>query len=304
MRAQGLKRIRWILLLLLVVAAPFHAFLITWLKDAAGEAPWVIGMSAWREGLVLLIALVVIIEILLQKKWPQFDWVDWLILGYALLGAIFFFFQENKTQWLLGLRFDVVPFLFYVIVRHAHWERRGRLVVAAIVSGSVVIIFGLFHALLLPQNFLTHFGYSTYQGQFEPDIALSTCQHLEHTDLFCRAVSTFGGPTRYGTYLLFIVGLLLPFLFHKNRGRTLAAGLFILTLLSLVLTYSRSIWIGAGGAAIVGFFCFIPKKIKWKLVLGIFALAVLALLGWKIGGIWDGKPHEFPPFAGDCFSPQ
>ncbi len=290
-----LKRIRWILLLILIVGAPFHAFLITWLKDWAGEPSWVTGTSAWREGVVLLIALVVMVEILLQKKWPRLDWLDWCIVGYALLGAIFFFFQENKMQWLLGLRFDVIPFLFYIIVRHAHWEGRGRLVTAALIGAGIVVIFGLFHALLLPQNFLTSFGYSQYKGQFEPSIALSACQHLEHTERFCRAVSTFGGPTRYGTYLLFIVGLLLPFLVHKTRGRIFAAILFGLTLLSIVLTYSRSIWIGTLGAAIVGFFCFVPKKIKWKFVFGVFAVAFLAFLGWKIGGIWDGKPHEFPP---------
>lgn len=288
-----LKRIRWILLLVLLIGAPFHAFLVTWLKDTVAETGWVTALSAWREILIILISLIVVFEVLLYKL--HFDRLDWLIIGYALLGSVFFFFQENKAQWLLGMRFNIMPFLFYVFVRHVHWEKRGRLVAAALISGAVVVVFGLLHAFILPQNFLTNFGYSTHQGQFQPDIALSACQRLEHTERFCRAVSTFGGPTRYGTYLLFLVGLLLPFLMHRTRGRILAAILFAATLLSLILTYSRSIWIGTAITALVGFFYFMPKKAKWKIMFAGIAAFLLMTLGWQLLGIWDGQPHEFPP---------
>lgn len=291
-----LGRIRWWLLLILIIVAPFHAFLITWLKDAVPETGLVTAISAWREIFVVLISFIITLEVIIKKHFQvHLDRLDWLIIGYALLGAVFFFFQENKMQWLWGMRFNVMPFLFYVFARHVHWEKRGRLVIAALASGAVVVIFGLLHTLVLPQNFLTDFGYSTYQGQFQPDIAIAACQRLEHTDSLCRAVSTFGGPTRYGTYLLLLAGLLLPFLIHKTRGRAVAAVFFVLTLISIALTYSRSIWIGTAVAAIVGFFCFVPRKVKWKIVLAGIAIMFLGIFGWKISGIWDGKTHEFPP---------
>ncbi|MBI2638235.1 O-antigen ligase family protein [Candidatus Peregrinibacteria bacterium] len=289
-----LSKTRWWLLFILIIAAPFHAFLITWLKDAVPETGLITAISAWREIFVVLISIIVALEILLYYK-LRLDWLDWLIIAYALLGMVFFFFQENKMQWLWGMRFNIMPFLFYVFVRHVHWEKRGRLIIAALISGAVVVILGLLHALVLPQNFLTNFGYSTYQGQFQPDIALSACQYLEHTERFCRAISTFGGPTRYGTYLLLLAGLLLPFLVHKTRGLVAATVLFALTLVSIVLTYSRSIWIGTGVAALVGFFAFIPRKVKWKIFLAGIVLFLLGIFGWKLLGIWDGKPHEFPP---------
>lgn len=291
-----LGRIRWWLLFILIIAAPFHAFLITWLKDAVPETRLITAISAWREIFVVLISLIVVLEIIIKKPFSiHLDRLDWLIIAYALLGAVFFFFQENKMQWLWGMRFNVMPFLFYVFVRHVHWGKRGRLIAAALISGAVVVIFGLLHALILPQNFLTNFGYSTYQGQFQPDIALSACQYLEHTEKFCRAISTFGGPTRYGTYLLLLAGLLLPFLIHKTRGRIAAAVFFVLILVSLILTYSRSIWIGTSVAALAGFFSFVPKKIKWKMIVGGFFIVLLTIFGWKLFGIWDGTPNEFPP---------
>ena len=85
--------------------------------------------------------------------------------------------------------------------------------------------FRFVQSTILPQNFLENFGYAPYSGEYTPGVAVASCQYLEHTQTVCRAVSTFGGPTRYGTYLLLILGLLLPLVIaseaiysRKNRN--------------------------------------------------------------------------------------
>ncbi|PIQ77592.1 hypothetical protein COV82_03760, partial [Candidatus Peregrinibacteria bacterium CG11_big_fil_rev_8_21_14_0_20_46_8] len=108
----------------------------------------------------------------------------------------------------------------------------------------------ILHALILPQDFLTLFGYSVSQDFFTPGRALSACQYLEYTEIFCRATSTFGGPTRYGTYVLLVVGMLLPLFANAKtkpakKTRQFAYAMLCIAVLNIVLTLSRSIWIGA-----------------------------------------------------------
>ncbi|MFA6521866.1 MAG: hypothetical protein WCT53_05810, partial [Candidatus Gracilibacteria bacterium] len=76
-----LYRVRWLLLALLIGLAPFHAFLITWAKSALpGELA--VGLSVWREAAVISIGFIVVIEILVKKRLPKLDALDFAIIGY------------------------------------------------------------------------------------------------------------------------------------------------------------------------------------------------------------------------------
>lgn len=298
-----LPKIRWWLLALLIAFAPFHAFLITWAGSLFAKVPALTGILAvWREVVVLLIGVIVAIEFFEKKtggkKWNPLNWdkLDFLIVLYALLAFVWLPFQGAPfSQWLIGFRYDLVPLLFFMIIRHSNWESKSRLIIIALASAAIVILFGLAHALLLPQDFLTHFGYSTSQGEYQAGSAISACQYLEHTDAVCRATSTFGGPTRYGTYLLLVLGLLLPFLLEKTRFRKYAIALFALALASVVITYSRSIWVGLLAATIFTVFWVTPKKIVFKAILALLIFIGLWFFYSKLGTMWNFKGAEFPP---------
>lgn len=320
-----LSKIRWWLLALLAAAAPFHAFLITWLKSAAGseQGSWLFIITAWREILAALICLIALIEIIGRGERLKPDLLDWLIIAYAALALLWLPFQlKTPDQWLMGFRFDVMPFVFFAIIRRVRWEKFNALLAVILSAGAVVILFGLAHALILPQDFLARFGYSMNQGLYQPDIAISGCQYLEHTDRVCRAISTFGGPTRYGTYLLLVAGLLLPMLWQKRKTETkvalprrgiahslrscVAGALLALTLASIVLTFSRSIWIGLAAMAVAGMFLLAShsqKYVKQIKIAGI-ALAVLALIAasvfsWKFAT--DTQKNYYQQFFKSIF---
>lgn len=288
---------------LLIAFAPFHAFLITWAKSLFAGAPVLIEILAvWREVIVLLIGIIIAVEFFSkkagEKKFSPLNWdiLDLLIVLFTTLALAGLAFRRgNMAQWLLGFRYDVVPLLFFLFVRHSNWESKNRLTKFALVSATIVILFGLAHALLLPKDFLTHFGYSTSQGEYQAGSAISACQYLEHTDKVCRATSTFGGPTRYGTYLLLILGLLLPFLFEKTKFRKYAITLFALALASIVLTYSRSIWVGTLAAGIFTAFRLTPRKIVLKAILALLIFVGLWFFYSKLGNMWHFKGAEFPP---------
>lgn len=241
---------RWWLLAVLIAFAPFHAFLATWLK--------IPGLSVWREAFVLLIIALIFVEFFSARPSTRLKLyaLDWFILA-LLLPSFFWLLMELLSEkdravaaWALGFRYDVLPWIFLFFLRRVEWAFPEKLIKIFFGSAAVVLIFGLAHALVLPKDFLTHFGYSNYQGEFVTALGVPACQFLEHTGRFCRAISTFGGPTRYGTYLLLVVGMLI----YRGMGNgkwkmenvhiKWQMVLVFLGLINILLTFSRSIWIG------------------------------------------------------------
>lgn len=298
-----LARVRWWLLALLIGLAPFHAFLVTWLK--------IPGLSVWREVLVFTISIIVFTELLVQKYYKKvaplgrvnkvallrLGLLDYLILAYAILALAWLPFQPNKLQWLFGFRFDVLPFLFFFFVRRVEWPRVELLLKIFFAGAFIVLIFGLAHALILPQNFLTYFGYTAYQGEFQQTLGVPACQYLEHVNRVCRAMSTFGGPTRYGTYLLLVLGLLVGYKSKKIQFSILLGLVFA----NIILTFSRSIWIGLFAMGIFAFFWYIPKKIKLKALVALIFVVVAGILGSMWFSAWKGERSWPPPVLKTIF---
>lgn len=239
------RGVRWTSIWMLVLFAPFHAFLITWLKSLTISQDFIMMISMWREILVVATGVLFTMEWLVKRTWPKFDRLDMFIFGFALLALGFFPVQGGKPlQWLWGFRFDVLPLLFFVFIRHGTWLEKEKFTKWFLGIATIVIIFGLLHSLVLPKNFLTNFGYSENREFYKPGVPIAACQFLEHSQQVCRATSTFGGPLRYGTYLLLVLGILFPFLKEKTSWRFVAWTLFGLAMANSILTYSRSIWIG------------------------------------------------------------
>lgn len=240
-------RLRWWIFIALFVIGPFHAFFITWLKSGSEAGGlWISAIWAWREILVVLFILLVCAELIIKKHLPRFDALDWIVIGYVGICLAWLPFQTGRpAQWIFGMRFDAMPLVFFLAARQALWRAAHSFIAPALITASIVIIFGLLHALVLPQNFLMNFGYSNQQGEYDPSLAISACQHLENTSVLCRATSTFASPMRYGSYLLLIIGLVLPLLFRKSKMRAWLWILFASALSSVFLTYSRAYWIGA-----------------------------------------------------------
>lgn len=300
--------------MLLITLAPFHAFLITWLKSAVGDGGLITIISAWREVVVLLIVLLVLTELALAKPFalipsPSFDLLDWLIIAFAILSVMFLPSQwANKAQWLLGFRFDILPLVFLLIVRRVEWPNIKMLLKITLVVASVVAVFGLLQSTVLPQDFLMKFGYSNSVLEYRPDIAIAGCQYLEASDKVCRATATFGGPTRYGTYLLLIVGLLVPFLISKKPWSLVIGNynfvghwslrywsLLVVVVANIALTYSRSIWLGAAAMGVFAFFWFTPRGAKIKIAAAAVILACVVVAGTWVYGLSQAQINNWPP---------
>lgn len=291
------ERLRWWLLALLVGLAPFHAFLITWFRFGIfGEGSVTTVLSMWREILVLALFAVIAVEVFMKKIPLRLDLLDWLILGFTALAFALLPFQLLRSgpmsQWLLGFRFDVMPLLVLLMVRRVEWNNVSGLLRVFFVSAGVVLLFGVLQAAVLPQNFLTYFGYGEYQHEFAAGTALPACSYLEHTQSVCRAVSTFGGPTRYGTYVLLVVGVLIGGMRMKDKGWWI---LLFLALANILLTFSRSIWIGAMAMAAFGVLWLTPRNVAKKIIIGGVVLMLVASLFVGLRGSKDPETGGWQP---------
>lgn len=277
-------KIRSYLFLVLIVVAPLHAFLITWLESVTNLSNTTqMIVSGWREIIVAVLACLVFIEIFKKRDKPKLETLDYLIVAYTLL-ALIWGMKQNKEifQWLLGFRLDVFPILFYLVIKNSSWNR-NILIKGLFISAIVVIVFGLLHSLILPRDFLIQFGYGQYQAEMGPDSPLPSCHFLEHTQQVCRNVSTFGGPTRYGTYLLAILGLSLGLVLkykEKTKAKIFGITLAILSLISIALTYSRSVWVAAAAIIFIFIIWLLYSKqiINWNKKTAVASIILAALI--------------------------
>ena len=199
------------LLAILFALLPFHAFLVTFLNqlffDSATSAPLFLRM--WKEGLIFLLAILLGWQVLTRKIKIAFNALDYAVLAYFLLGILsaIFITQDLKIA-VYGAKYDFVFLAFYLIVRQFPFTEKQiqQFLKIILISAGVAIIFGLLQKFILPDNFLTYFGYSLDHSHFSPNKPLAYCQKVSGTAT-CRIQSFLSGPNQFGSYLLVVLPL-------------------------------------------------------------------------------------------------
>jgi len=198
----------------------------------------------------------------------KIQWFDWGILLLFVLSLLTIFWGETSPKAIIfGLRFNFQFFLLYFIVRllKLNLKQAKIVVLTVLVSGIVVVIFGVLQSVVLPWNFLNSFGYS-YLKSWEPGSPLQSSQIIAGTRSLSRIISTLSGPNQLGSYLSMII--LLSFaliIFVKKTWQRVFLALFVLTaFIPFFRTYSRSAWLGLVAALLVFCFCFLFRLIKLK----------------------------------------
>jgi O-antigen ligase len=114
--------------------------------------------------------------------------------------------------------------------------------------GALAAAYGI-ATLFIPFSFFTSIGYSDLHSLYQPTSSIASFQFLEGTDVR-RMQSFMSGPNQFGLWLLLPAAAGLQLLLKSVRERrkldsVLYAVLETLFFSALVLTYSRSAWIGA-----------------------------------------------------------
>jgi len=232
------------LISLILVLIPFHAFLTVWLASNFGHYT---ALRLWKEALLIVCALGALYLLLTDIKIRSHTLsrrLVWLIVTYGLLQlgyGLLALHWHNVTPKALGYGLIIntrflVFFLFCWAVAlrtarlHKNWQK------LLLWPALVVIVVGLLQALVLPSDFLRHFGYG-------PQTILPF-ETINHNAFYVRVQSTLRGSNPFGAYLVVPLTVLSVLIVRGQRNWQRLA-LLLAGLVALFFTFSRSAWLGA-----------------------------------------------------------
>ncbi len=282
MRASALKyRILWLvttLVMLVIVIMPFHAFLTVWGSSLFGHYT---ALRLWKEALLLVCTVGALYLIITDRKIRSYTLtrrLAWLVIFYIALNVgwgLVALHQHTLTAKALGYGLIVnLRFLAFFLITWAVALRTSRLRRSwqwlVLVPAAVVVIFGLAQALILPHNFLTHFGYGA-----DTIFPYETINHNLH---YVRIMSTLRGANPLGAYMLLPISILATLIITGKRSWPYLS-LFAGCLLTLFFSFSRSAWIGTAMALIAIGIHYLDRKYIKQAIIALSCVVLLAVAG-------------------------
>jgi len=266
----------------IIVLLPLHAFLSTWGGTAIGP---LLVWKSWKEIVLALLVPVVTVYVLLRRDIARLLWSRWfnkLIIAYVLLHIVLAFFSRASADavvagLLMNLRFLAMLTLGQLIAASGHpWVIKLK---AWLGPWLLWVMFGLsifavLQVTVLPKDFFAWFGYNK-------DATIAPVTLVDNNPNVLRAFATMRGPNTLGAYLVIPLAFSLYYL-AKRRRVVLAGTATILGVIALVLTDSRSAWLGAGAMVLTMGGLFMPRQMltTWAKRLVVPVVLIVALLGW------------------------
>lgn len=275
----------------LLAYVPFHILLSTWF----GSYFHILEATKVFKDVLLFVGTLTALIAATDK--PGFkalfrDKILWLIGFYALLTLIMAAFKKTDGDAealaiVYNLRF--LLFFFYAMLLSLSFKADWMLHYAVRVvlgAGLAVLVFGIIQYLWLPNDALTHIGYSRANGVL-PAFFIDNKPDLE------RAMSTLRDPNSFGSYILIIGALALTYYLRvKNKDlKNALLGYLALCLLGLAFSYSRGAWVGAVFTILaVGYLEFMRRGKRVDASANKLWIAAAAIAGvLLLGGVYAAR---------------
>lgn len=246
----------------LLIYMPFHVFLSQSLSLLTG------GLTVWKVAKDALTAILVAIIVFMvwsrHKPTPVFKPYFLLPIFYLLIHLLVWAFNRHifTQSAILGTVYNtrLLGYLLIGLGAGLMWPKKfepSKVIRVVITVSTIVCLLGVIQ-YFLPKDILSQVGYSPARG-VKPAFFIDDKPDLP------RIMSTLRDPNSLGAYLVLPITLLAYELFNaKNRKRMMWLGLFGLHGLALLLTFSRSAWVGATlSLGILGFFQFRRQIKPW-----------------------------------------
>lgn len=265
-----------VLLVIFFAYISIHPFVAAIVGSSTGSfAP----IKIWKDILVALVAVGVITYGVakegVRKKLLE-DRLIWFAVLYSLLTlAVFITTQsyENKAGF-AGLIFNLRFIALFLIVRILMYGAskpgeklayiRSFLSKWVVVIATAVALFGIAQALILPSDFMTHFGYNGVT-------TISPVSTVDDNMDVRRAFSTLNDANEFGAYLIIPIVLSLERLIRTRKWQYLASALIMV--IGLYLSHSRGAFIGLIVALAIFCIPYIRNRLNRKTIaLGITGL--------------------------------
>jgi hypothetical protein len=277
------KVLSWIILVIFALL-PLHAFLTVWLSTIAGHYTL---LRLWKE--ILLTVLVIGAAFILARdrklRATIFSTLLFRLIGlYCLitvvLGGIAYSLHKVALKALaegvvINLRYLVFFFVVYVVVAKSPlvkkvWPR------VVLIPAAAVIGFGLLQRMVLPYDFLKHFGYG--------ENTIYPYETINHNINYPRVMSSLRGANPLGAYLVLVLTVAASFFMRAKNKKWMWAILVVLGSLVLIFCYSRAAWIGMLISLLVLLWMILKnQQLKNIILAGLFVVSVLGCaLAWTL----------------------
>jgi O-antigen ligase/polysaccharide polymerase Wzy-like membrane protein len=271
------------ILMVVLLLTPLHAFLTVWGSSLIGHYT---ALRLWEEVLLLVCILGAIYLVIVDQKIRSQTLTRRLVrlillyIFVVLLWGAVAYAQHNVTAKALGyglivdLRFPIFFLISWVIAArtsrlHNSWQK------LVLWPAVVVIVFGLLQILVLPHDFLSHFGYGPK--------TIASYETINHNSRYIRIMSTLRGADPLGAYLLVPLSVLAVLLANKWRQWKLLI-LFLVGLIVLYFSFSRGAWAGLVLSLLV--ICLLDRRLKnyrnKLLLIGSAVIVVIAVVGFSL----------------------
>lgn len=264
---------------------PLHIFLSTWIGTSFG----VLDTAKVAKDVVLVVGFLLALLPSLRQPWFRQMFRDkllWVIFAYVGLTVFLAAIKPtDQDAEVLGVVYNTRFLLFFLygllLVRLFPQRRIKWLAIKTVLASAlIVILFGIVQYFLLPNTALQHVGYTRANGVL-PAFFIDDKPDLE------RVMSTLRDPNSLGSYLIIIATVALAILLSTKRDRTrrLLIVYFLLAVICLWLTFSRSALLGLG-ASLFAFVALSEHKFKKILVVRkklIISAVVVALITAGVG---------------------
>lgn len=244
-----------------LVFLPFSVFASVFLSFKVG----IPGVNYVKELLLLAIAGVAGYAYFRDKKWPELDKVDYLILGYVawmLLSTLVN--GSGMRSFVYGGRYDFEFLFAFVVFKHAYAYLPGKVseyVRLFLLSASAAIVIGLFVRFVLHEEILLHFGFSPNLSNWKFGGSVPIYHGIDGANVR-RFQGIFDGPNPAAFFMITYLGLLFHF-FRTKKEELFAVSVWGMMVFGLILyTYSRSALVGT--ALGVGLLIALSLKTIWK----------------------------------------
>jgi hypothetical protein len=290
MKVSALKYtvLSWVSGLTIVVflLMPFHAFLTVWGASLVGHYT---ALRLWKEVVLAVCVLGVLYLIATDHKIRSHTLTRrlvWLILAYTALTVAWGLLALNQHDVnAKALGYGLISDLRYPVFFLVTWAvalRLGRLrnrwQGLVYWPAVVVVVFGLLEIFVLPNDFLSHFGYGA--------ATIAPYETINHNQHYVRIFSTLRGANPLGAYLVIPISLVTVLLLRAKRNWRQAVFLAAAVVV-LFFTFSRSAWIGAALSVVT--ILFLSRLSRRSQRIALVAAGVLVLVA---AGLFINFRHD------------
>ena len=204
-------------------------------------------IKSWKELLLAVGVVLLVVEVLRQKKWSIFrNWLTHLIVAYIALHILLLpFFETGLLSKLAGLSIDLRYVVFFLLVfgtLKMYPSARKPLLLTFAGGAVLVVLFAVLQVTVLPYDFLKYFGYST-------DTIAAYLTVDKNMD-YIRINSTLRGPNPLGAYAGIVLAVTFSYwlaVWKKTswKKHLVFSIAVVATLVTLWFSYSRSASVGA-----------------------------------------------------------